>query len=151
MRNDQIFVLLLVILLPMSGCFDGAVGDAEGSEEVVPATTEESQMYHMYTESNETNVANISVSSNQILEIVSANAIIVYDDNYSNNNPISRALYVKSASCYAGNEPVSGFPDTDDGFVWKSDGPCDYSLGFWEEENYGISYSSIVYRIHTVL
>ena len=66
MRNDQIFVLLLVILLPMSGCFDGAVGDAEGSEEVVPATTEESQMYHMYTESNETNVANISVNSNQI-------------------------------------------------------------------------------------
>ena len=33
MRNDQIFVLLLVILLPMSGCFDGAVGDAEGSED----------------------------------------------------------------------------------------------------------------------
>ena len=36
MRNDQIFVLMLVILLPMSGCFDGAVGDAEaedGSEE----------------------------------------------------------------------------------------------------------------------
>ena len=33
MRNDQIFVLLLVILLPMSGCFDGAVGDAEADEE----------------------------------------------------------------------------------------------------------------------
>ena len=33
MRNDQIFVLLLVILLPMSGCFDGAVGDAEGTDE----------------------------------------------------------------------------------------------------------------------
>jgi len=33
MRNDQIFVLLLVILLPMSGCFDGAVGDAEGSDD----------------------------------------------------------------------------------------------------------------------
>ena len=31
MRNDQIFVLLLVILLPLSGCFDGAVGDAEGT------------------------------------------------------------------------------------------------------------------------
>ena len=32
MRNDQIFVLMLVILLPMSGCFDGAVGDAEGND-----------------------------------------------------------------------------------------------------------------------
>ena len=150
MRNDQIFVLLLVILLPMSGCFDGAVGDAEGSEEVVPATTEESQMYHMYTESNENNVANISVNSNQILEIVSANAIIVYNDSFSNNNPVSRQLYVKSASCYTGDELPESFPDTDDGFVWKSDGPCDYTLGHWHGENYGVSYSSIVYRIHTV-
>ena len=25
MRKDQIFVLMLVILLPMSGCFDGAM------------------------------------------------------------------------------------------------------------------------------
>ena len=34
MRNDQIFVLLLVILLPMSGCFDGGgVGGAEGAQD----------------------------------------------------------------------------------------------------------------------
>jgi hypothetical protein len=33
MRNDQIFVLLLVILLPLSGCFDGAVGDANAEED----------------------------------------------------------------------------------------------------------------------
>ena len=34
MRNDQIFVLLLVVLLPMSGCFDGAgVGEAEGAQD----------------------------------------------------------------------------------------------------------------------
>jgi hypothetical protein len=33
MRNDQIFVLLLVVLLPMSGCFDGAVGDAEATDD----------------------------------------------------------------------------------------------------------------------
>jgi len=32
MRNDQIFVLLLVVLLPMSGCFGDSVEDAEGSE-----------------------------------------------------------------------------------------------------------------------
>jgi hypothetical protein len=39
MRNDQIFVLLLVILLPMSGCFDGAVGDAEGTDDASSGTT----------------------------------------------------------------------------------------------------------------
>tara|TARA_B100001093_G_C26524717_1_gene883311 strand:- start:263 stop:808 length:546 start_codon:yes stop_codon:yes gene_type:complete len=34
MRNDQIFVLLLVVLLPLSGCFDaGGIGEAEGSED----------------------------------------------------------------------------------------------------------------------
>ena len=151
MRNDQIFVLILVILLPMSGCFDGAVGDAEGSEEVVPTTNVEPELIHLYTESSDTIVANISVNSNQILEIVSANAIIVFDDDYSNNNPSSRSLYVKSASCYAGNEPVNVIPVSADGFVWKSDGPCDYTLGLSEGENYGISYSSIVYRLHTVL
>ena len=39
MRNDQIFVLLLVIILPMSGCFDGAVGDAEGTDDATDGTT----------------------------------------------------------------------------------------------------------------
>ena len=33
MRNDQIFVLLLVILLPLSGCFDNAVGEAEANDD----------------------------------------------------------------------------------------------------------------------
>ena len=37
MRNDQIFVLLLVVLLPLSGCFDaGGIGEAEGAEESSP-------------------------------------------------------------------------------------------------------------------
>ena len=33
MKTDRIFVLLLVVMLPMSGCFDDAVGDAEGTDE----------------------------------------------------------------------------------------------------------------------
>ena len=32
MKTDRIFVLLLVVLLPMSGCFDDTVGDAEGAD-----------------------------------------------------------------------------------------------------------------------
>ena len=35
MRNDRIFVFLLVVLLPLSGCFDNAVGDAEGTDDEV--------------------------------------------------------------------------------------------------------------------
>jgi len=38
MRKDQIFVLLLVILLPLSGCFDGAVGEAEAHDDVTDST-----------------------------------------------------------------------------------------------------------------
>ena len=33
MRNDQIFVLLLIVLLPLSGCFDNAVGEAEADDD----------------------------------------------------------------------------------------------------------------------
>ena len=33
MKTDRVFVLLLVVLLPLSGCFDGSTtGDAEGAD-----------------------------------------------------------------------------------------------------------------------
>jgi hypothetical protein len=49
MRNDQIFVLLLVILLPLSGCFDGAVGDAEGTDDTSSGTTVMNNYYNNST------------------------------------------------------------------------------------------------------
>ena len=39
MKTDRIFVLLLVVMLPMSGCFDDAVGDAEGTDDATDGTT----------------------------------------------------------------------------------------------------------------
>ena len=33
MRKDQIFVLLLVLLLPMTGCFGDVVGDAQADDD----------------------------------------------------------------------------------------------------------------------
>ena len=33
MKSDRVFILMLVILLPMSGCFENSVGDAEGQVE----------------------------------------------------------------------------------------------------------------------
>ena len=53
MRNDQIFVLLLVVLLPMSGCFDGTVGDAEGAEDSSSGTTVINNYYNNSTTSQE--------------------------------------------------------------------------------------------------
>ena len=49
MRNDQIFVLLLVVLLPMSGCFDGGgVGEAEGAQDSDEASGGTTVVNHYY-------------------------------------------------------------------------------------------------------
>ena len=39
MKTDRIFVLLLVVMLPLSGCFDDAVGDAEGADDTTSGST----------------------------------------------------------------------------------------------------------------
>ena len=33
MKIDRVFVLLLVVMLPMTGCFDDAVGDADATDD----------------------------------------------------------------------------------------------------------------------
>jgi len=49
MRNDQIFVLMLVVLLPMSGCFDGGgVGEAEGAQDSDEASGGTTVVNHYY-------------------------------------------------------------------------------------------------------
>ena len=64
MRNDQIFVLMLVVLLPMSGCFDGGgVGEAEGQVEPgdsIPQGSSETTTNHYYYN----NTTTIQPSSN---------------------------------------------------------------------------------------
>jgi len=50
MRNDQIFVLMLVVLLPMSGCFDGGgVGEAEGAQDSSDSDSENSENPYLST------------------------------------------------------------------------------------------------------
>ena len=51
MRNDQIFVLLLVVLLPLSGCFDaGSIGEAEGTEDSTTEATVVNNYYNNMTQ-----------------------------------------------------------------------------------------------------
>ena len=77
MRNDQIFVLLLVILLPMSGCFDGAVGDAEGTDDSSSENTVVNNYYNNTTvvQSGNTNYEFISFSINRTGDNWGANEI----------------------------------------------------------------------------
>lgn len=49
MRNDQIFVLLLVVLLPLSGCMDNTVGDAEGTDDIDSDVTVVNHYYNQTT------------------------------------------------------------------------------------------------------
>ena len=50
MKTDRIFVLLLVVMLPMSGCFDDAVGDAEGTEDDTDSNTTVVNNYYNQTD-----------------------------------------------------------------------------------------------------
>ena len=38
MKTDRVFVLLLVVLLPLSGCFGGSVGDADATDDSSEST-----------------------------------------------------------------------------------------------------------------
>ena len=101
MKTDRIFVLLLVVLLPMSGCFDDTVGDAEGAEENSGTTVNHYNNttvvnHHYYN--NTTNVlqdspvvqvlyvesgsiGEISTSTGQIIEVLDAWVGAANNDN----------------------------------------------------------------------
>ena len=49
MKTDRIFVLLLVVMLPMSGCFDDAVGDGEGTDDSTSGNTVINNYYNNTT------------------------------------------------------------------------------------------------------
>jgi len=55
MKTDRIFVLLLVVMLPMSGCFDDAVGDAEGTDDADGTTDTDSNTTVINNYYNQTN------------------------------------------------------------------------------------------------
>jgi hypothetical protein len=49
MKTDRVFVLLLVVLLPLSGCFDGSVGDADATDDSSENTTVINNYYNNTT------------------------------------------------------------------------------------------------------
>ena len=77
MRNDQIFVLMLVVLLPMSGCFDGAIGDVEADDDSDLHTENEYQdvIRTVYIEPSD--VVNITLNGNTTLELVSGHRTVI--------------------------------------------------------------------------
>ncbi len=77
MRNDQIFVLLLVVLLPMSGCFGaGGIGEAEGAEDSTTNTTVVNNFYNNTTVIESTTPLNHQFSNGTIVIITSPNEVV---------------------------------------------------------------------------
>ena len=170
MKSNRFFVLMLVVLLPMSGCFDDAVGDAEGADDSSGTTvvnnynnttvvtnhyhnnsSQEAPLQHLYFQTNNVSGPVISVNADQVLEIVRASYIVVYDDSYDNDNPKKESAYISDMSCFSvPNEPtpsISAF-----GIIWKDGGACDYTFSIYEDSDFvGTSYHSIYYRIHTLV
>ena len=79
MRNDQIFVLLLVVLLPLSGCFGGVIGDAEADDD--DSDDDHTQWI------NDVGISpiswNLTLNQNQWLEVKSAVGLLTTDSNNS--------------------------------------------------------------------
>ena len=79
MTTDRLFVIMLVMLIPMTGCF-GAVGDADAQDEttpVEPSTTSDVQMftvgmqtdYTTYEENGMFYPYNFTTSAGELVEV----------------------------------------------------------------------------------
>ena len=148
MTTDRVFVLLLVIMLPMSGCF-GGVGDAEAGD-----NDDDTDWI------NERGIGepnwNISLSDDEWLEVKSATYILTeqkgQDANSSQNEfhqggfslQESAGWLVNSHSPIFGGEYVSCIHTYDDG-------QCIENLSvIYDEGNIINAEWSIIYRIHSV-
>jgi hypothetical protein len=156
MRNDQIFVLLLVVLLPMSGCFGGGVGDAEADEGVDVA---EPELHHLYFE----NTTTLNLSANQLIEIVDSSVYKVFISNgtYGPWGEMNgETILIITGDCYPDSYSTNSqqtewiyrqYHSTDNIFLHSNGNACSYVLGqdAYMDDGAEIGYvSSVVFRIH---
>ena len=148
MRNDQIFVLLLIFLLPMTGCFGGVVGDSEADND--DSDDDEPQWINDVGTSSIN--WNLSLNQNQWLEVKSSYGLLAAMGGNENNSSQEwirqHGLTVNEDTGWSFNgaySPIFG---------------GDYSIcGVFVEDNcystdpdgdWYISDWSIIYRIHSV-
>ena len=127
MRSDQVFVLLLIILIPLTGCFENGIGDADAQDATGDNGTtvinnyynntsnvvdNSPQLQHMYVNATTDIAYTITISETEALEIVSQSYVIVWDDSRSNNNPqVQNYVWVRNISCFDGPESPYSFGD----------------------------------------
>tara|TARA_B100001564_G_C20400689_1_gene561050 strand:- start:225 stop:704 length:480 start_codon:yes stop_codon:yes gene_type:complete len=84
MKTDRIFVLMLVILLPMSGCFDNSVGDAEG--QVEPGDSNSGQSPQSETTTVIPTVMTVHIEEGQTHTVTLNGTTLQLMDVYSQND-----------------------------------------------------------------
>ena len=150
MTTDRVFVLLLVIMLPMSGCF-GGVGDAEAGD-----NDDDSDWI------NERGIGepnwNISLSDDEWLEVKSATYIFTEQkgqDANSSQNELNQGIFFLQESVgwtvsSNSHSPIFGGDYVSCIYPYDN-GQCIENLSVIYDEGDIINAEwSIIYRIHSV-
>jgi hypothetical protein len=157
MTTDKVFILLLVIMLPLTGCLDVTdTAEAEESDEETTIVNNyynntttivqsvEPEMVHMYVYTQNNTVGFITINENQTIEWLSTSSLM--DAGNGGFYAGVGTVQITEVSCIDSNSGSYG--NTGAGFAIKGQGECTYTL----ETNYGNSlidgHHSIVYLIH---
>jgi hypothetical protein len=144
MRKDQIFVLLLVLLLPMTGCFGDVVGDAQADDD-----DDDSEPEWINDRGTGTMDWTLNLSENQWLEVKSAAGLLTTNANTSDQELEQYSLIVHEidgwlvgsgqfSPIFGGDYELCGIQVEE--FCFSSDPQGNWFISDW----------SIIYRIHSV-
>ena len=156
MTTDKVFILLLVIMLPLTGCLDVTdTAEAEESEEETTIVNNyynntttivqsvESQMVHMYAHSENNSVGTITINENQTIEWLESESFI---DTGNGPSLSPNAVAITAVSCL--DIGSSYYGNAGDGFAAKGQGECTYTLSINYGSNLIDAHHSLVYLIH---
>ena len=160
MKPDKVFILMLVILLPLTGCIDVSDNaDAQDSSDSEEAETTvinnyynntttvvqavEPEMVHMYVYTENQSVGSITIGENQTIEWLWGSSIVDYGNG---DGFVMTPVQITGVSCI--DSDAGYFGGTSSGFAIKGEGECTYTL----TTNYGASFvsahHSLTYLIH---
>ena len=168
MKPDKVFVLMLVILLPLTGCID--VSDNAGAEDSTDSgddgvtvvnnyynntTTvvqqQEPDLVHEYLSWDEVANWSLTLEENQVLEWVSLYAYYLID--YTDGRQFTNYGMNYNVWCYS-NETVVDLGDTVrmGDFAFKGEGDCTYRMmeRIGSTQNVLDLHVHLMYRIHDV-
>ena len=168
MKPDKVFVLMLVILLPLTGCID--VSDNAGAEDLTDSgddgmtvvnnyynntTTiveqQEPELIHEYISMDEMETWNITIGDAKVLEWVSST--VIYEREYPSggHNQIVEGIGYSASCNYNGSGLDLGYAgSTIGGFAFKAKGDCTYLLGSVAYPDAVDVHIQLLYRIHEV-